>query len=885
MDAHPNRSLPNYTLAKTILFVEDDLLIARREQALLEKHGMTVLIAADGETAVDIAANAPKLDLILMEIDLKSGIDGAEAAQRILTRRDLPIIFMFSHANPDAVEKAKEIAAYGYLVKNSGESVLLASVNMALTLFDEHQYLKHQNATLRESDTLFRTQFELGNIGITIASPEKTWLYVNQRLCEMLGYSEAELRQLTWSDLTHPDDLEADIAQFQRVMAGEIDRYEIEKRFIKKDGSMIFTHLTVSCSRNPDQTVRFTIGSILDITDRKLAEEALRISEEKYRVLVETSTDVIWTINEQQQFTYISPAIQQLRGLTPEEAMRESLMEAVCPEYWPLLKEIREEHNAAFWQNERDVIKRLEIQQPCKDGGRVWVDVITRGIWNESGEYTILGISRNITRRKQMETELIQAKNTAEAANRSKSAFLANMSHELRTPLNSILGYSQILNRDDTLVPRYHEYATFIEHSGRHLLAMINDILDLAKVEAGKLEVHPRPMHLPSLMNDVQAMITLKVEQKGLSFDLIQDAYMPEYVEGDEHRLRQILLNLLGNAVKFTDHGGVTLRVGATPSVRPKKEQTQGDASTSILYFEISDTGIGIASDDVAKLFTPFQQVGDTVRKAQGTGLGLAISRNLAELMGGILSVSSAIGVGSVFRFEVALPVMASDDWQPPAYRMIEGVKGAAPLILVVDDEAENRRVLKELLTSWGCHVMEAENGREAVRLAAAVPPSAIITDLRMPDMGGVELIQHLRQTPEFQHIPVIASSASVYLENQQESLIAGARAFLPKPIDANALSALLSELQVVEWRYKEETSPFAAGRRSVETNSITGYSTIPKELLDKLQQVTIIADVEKIHEAIHDIRTVAPAFADDLEKLAYHFEYDKIMHLLQNIQ
>ena len=466
--------------------------------------------------------------------------------------------------------------------------------------------------------------------------------------------------------------------------------------------------------------------------------------------------------------------------------------------------------------------------------------------------------------------QLTLAKEQADVANQAKSVFLANMSHELRTPLNSILGYAQILEHDEDAHPQYRQYGAIIERSGQHLLTMINDILDLAKVEAGRLKIHPIRMSLPALLDEVEMMLSIKTTQKGLRFQVIQETDLPEYVEADEHRLRQILLNLLGNAIKFTERGSVTLRVTTTPI------ETRGHVS---LRFDIEDTGVGIAQEDIEKLFTPFQQVGSISHQTQGTGLGLAISRHLAALMNGTLTVTSSVGVGSVFRFEVPLPIVVPADAPRAESRIIVGIKNAAPTILVVDDLADNRQVLAALLASYGCRVLHASTGEEALRQAFSEHPSAIITDLRMPGMDGIEVIRRLRESQECRQIPIIASSASVYDEDRQQSLEAGAQAFLPKPIDADALSELLAELHVVEWLYKED----AAEAEPPNDLPSERAAVIPKELIDRLQEASIIADMQEIDSAICAIRTIAPNMAEKLTKLAYDFEYEKMMYLLKN--
>ena len=546
----------------------------------------------------------------------------------------------------------------------------------------------------------------------------------------------------------------------------------------------------------------------------------------------------------------------------------------------------------------------------------------------------------------------------AESANQAKSAFLANMSHELRTPLNGILGYAQILQRDASLRPQHRDQAEIIERSGQYLLTLINDILDLAKVEAGKIDLQPEAFDLLMLLEELSMLIRVRTDRKGLRFQMDIAADAPTHVFGDPYRLRQVLLNLLGNALKFTEHGAVTLRVGTPLCVRPEHEtdvcpengQTQGAAPTRILRFEITDTGIGIAPEDMARIFEPFQQSGTQHFRQQGTGLGLTITRNLIRLMGSELLVSSVLGQGSVFWFDLPLSVvqMEISPAEKTSQRIV-GIAGTPPTILVVDDQADNRAVLVDLLTPVGFKVLTATDGLDALRQIRAAHPAVVITDMRMPGMDGLELIRQVRQSSEFQDIVVIAASASVYREDLQQSITAGGQAFLPKPINADELFGHLQRLLRLAWVYAEDEpatpplpiipppaddlaalyaaadigdiqdirdrldkleqrdsafSPFAEQVRAftykfqmkevrafldtyhaqqMNRQTARDYPQLPKEWLDTLRTACVIADMDAIQEAIRDIRTIAPALADRLETFAYHFEYDKILRLLQH--
>jgi signal transduction histidine kinase/DNA-binding response OmpR family regulator len=467
---------------------------------------------------------------------------------------------------------------------------------------------------------------------------------------------------------------------------------------------------------------------------------------------------------------------------------------------------------------------------------------------------------------------LLAARAEAEAANRSKDQFLANMSHELRTPLHAILGYADLVRAGALPESSRQEALSTIASSGRHLLSLINDLLDLSRIRSGHLELNPAPVQPAALFEEIAAMVRVEAHRKGLDFFLDAPAGLPEMVEADGKRLRQILLNLLGNAIKFTDSGGVTLSVRCVPAEGGKVE----------LRVSVQDTGVGISEKDTTRIFSPFEQAEEGQKQESGVGLGLAITRELARLMGGDVEVDSQPGRGSQFRFTVKLPVVQARQDTVPANDPVVGYRGARRSILVVDDQEENRRLLQQLLEPLGFAVMLAGGGKEAVESARANHPDLIVMDLRMPGMDGVEAARVIRSAPGLENIFVVAASASSADLERAEADPETFVTCLRKPFRTGDLLDAIQHSLALSWRYADAGVIAGEGTGEVHADAIAPSGAVLEELLD-LARMGKLVRVEQIALELEQQDARYRPFGRRLYALARGFEEERLVAMLDD--
>ena len=638
----------------------------------------------------------------------------------------------------------------------------------------------------------------------------------------------------------------------------------------------------------------------------RLQQAELAESEERLDLAMSVTHDGIWDWHLDSSNCLFDSRYYTMAGYEPREfpSTQEEWENRIHPDDFPRAKLAIEQYLTGVRPAYNPEFRFLR-----KGGDYMWIlargRIVARD--NDGNPTRFVGTHSDISARKQAEEELRQAKEAAveaqrraeaaqraseaaqrasDAANRAKSDFLTNMSHELRTPLNGILGYAQILKREQNLTEQQQERLDIIQHSGEHLLTLINDILDLAKIEAGKLDITCGVFQLHGFFKSIVDMISIKAHQKNLLFTCKLAPDLPAAVYADKVRLRQILLNLLGNAIKFTERGGVTLQVKRVTRDACRVSMSEEDIHQSpgvTLQFSIQDSGIGIPPERLADIFLPFEQTGDRQFQIKGTGLGLTISQRLAAMMGSQIRVRSTVGQGSAFWFEMALPeVEGPVEDAPQTSQPVIGFAGTPRHALIVDDCAENISVLRDILAPLGFTISEAVDGRDAVAKAVARRPDLILMDLRLPEIDGLEATRRIRDIPELKDVIIIAISASVDEQTRRQCVVEdGCDAFIAKPFRIGPLLNLIGELLPVTWIYEHGQYPVETAPE--DATFVCPPATEIHTLLDAVNRGLILNIRQWLDRIEHQDANYLP-FTTKIRQLSNTFNFDEIREMLEHM-
>ncbi|MBD2089795.1 PAS domain S-box protein [Microcoleus sp. FACHB-1515] len=723
---------------------------------------------------------------------------------------------------------------------------------------------KQTQLALQKSDAQLQAILSNANAGIFAKDLEGRYLFANRALAQELNLTPEELIGKTDYEIL-PSELADRYRNTDRkaLAAGTAINFDNYTPDLDEQKAFVTVKFPLL---NADDIPYAICGISTDISDRVRAENALRNSELKYRSIFENSQIGIGRSCLTGNGRFLD-ANQRCAEILGHQSAVELIDRQFAHDYFVNLTD----RQWIIDELERyGEVRNFEVALRRPDNSIVWVLLSLRKNYQEDcTDFVITDISD----RKRAEQELQNAKEAAEAANHAKSAFLANMSHELRTPLNAILGFAQLMERDLSLSDRQRDALATINRSGEHLLNLINDVLEMSKIEAGRIVLNPVPFDLHRLLQTLQEMFNGRAPTKRLSleFDLAVD--LPRYVRSDEGKLRQVLINLLGNAVKFTDAGGVRLSV--------KSEEC--DRLT--LQFEITDTGCGIAAEEQESLFQPFVQTTSGTRAREGTGLGLTISRQFIHLMGGEIKFTSTIAQGSTFRFQIPVQrVEAIALPTPTLQRRVLRLADDQPSyrILIVDDRSENRDLMTQLLEMVGFETRIAIDGQAAIAQWQAWQPHLIWMDMRMPVMDGYEATRRIRQAQTPATTPtIIALTASAFEEQQASILAAGCDDFVRKPFREAVLFEKMTQYLGAQYVY-EDASESSSDEAPVHFSLLPASLLImPAEWLGELRQAAFTVDGDRIFQLIEKIPAEEQSIADQLTELVRRFCFDEILELV----
>jgi PAS domain S-box-containing protein len=724
-----------------------------------------------------------------------------------------------------------------------------------------------------ELDSYFNSATDL----FCIADIQGYFLKLNPSWEKTLGYPISQLQGQRFLDFVHPDDLQSTLDAIS-ALSGQKTVTNFSNRYRHRDGS----YRWIEWHSQPKDNLIYAAAR--DITERRRIEEELAQHRSHLEELVEQRTRELQASNEalsNTQYT-VDNAAWAIFWIDPETARFHYVNRRVCaslgyskkallgmgmpdidPEFpldcWPdHVRQMRQSNGMTF-----------ESRHRRKDGSEFPVE-ITASISNFHNQEIIVAFATDITSRKMAEANLLKAKEAAEAANRAKSVFLANMSHELRTPLNAVIGFAQLMSRDERIPSDERENLETINRSGKHLLSLINDILEISKIEVGRLKLSFESVDLYELLTHLSETSSIRAGQKGLALLLEQDPDLPRYIKTDVTKLRQVLINLLSNAIKYTSQGEVRITVSG--------EQKGG---AWIIEFAVHDTGPGISKQELELIFSPFYQTQQGAYAGEGTGLGLAISREYSKLLGGKLSVKSRVGKGSVFSLRLPVQLAQAPEQQAEQPKEVIGLAAGQPnyRVLVAEDNLDNQRLIRTLLERAGFDVRVVGDGLQAIEQVRAWQPHFIWMDMRMPVLDGYEATKRIRAMPEAAHIKIAALTASAFEEDREAILEAGCEVLVRKPIQTTELFQVMHDLLGVQYLYAQQDA--AQTRLSDGALDPNAIAQLPEELRDELGTAAVQLDLEAVTQLAEQIATHSAPLAQAIKQLATEFRFDAIIESL----
>jgi PAS domain S-box-containing protein len=779
--------------------------------------------------------------------------------------------------------------------------------NLALVR-DITERKRAEEALRRTAGYLAETQ-RLTHTGTFVSDETTKPLYWSEELFRIFGFDPQHGFPAKEEPLqrVHPEDLNKFTQAWQRAIHDKVDA-DVEYRIVLPDGTIKHVYGIGHPVLNANGELVEIVGTTVDITERKRTEEELRKHREHLEELVKQRTEELAVLNQlvygsleaaevgawwidfrEPDTCHALDNTARMLGWQPDPTGKKTYKlgdwnrllvdtSAAFPEYAAIIEESHERFAGAVagkYENYRAV---YPLALP--DGSLKWIDgrseIAKRDEYGKAQLMT--GTFIDVTRSKRAEADLAEAKARAEAANRAKSSFLANMSHELRTPLNAVLGFSRLLKNDPEVTPQQRETLDIIVRSGEHLLNLINNVLDMAKIESGQVGLKQSEVDLHRLLHEMQSLMGAGAVEKGLRFALELDPDLPRSVAVDAGKLRQVLLNLLGNAIKYTDSGGVKLRARLA-SIHGAEEAK--------VRFEVEDSGRGISPEDCQRIFSPFVQLGDQTPAQAGTGLGLSICKQYVELMGGRIAVASKPGKGAVFYFIIPVRILPSlPERDELKHRRILGLAEGQPRyrLLIVEDQPENRLLLRRILTPLGFELREAANGLEAVALFEQWHPDLIWMDIRMPVMDGLEAVRRVRATQAGAGIKVIALTAHALDEESVPIMAAGCDGLVRKPFHEQELFEALAQHLHLKFVY-EMASPHESTEEAPEVAvRPEQLDALPAELRQELRQAVIELDTARTQALIEQVTERDAALGRTMNTLAGQLDYKRLLKLLETI-